>query len=1433
MPTNELKSIFDRISRLASSICNVSYALIIEYTPEKELILANFGLNLLNYSELDIVLDLSNIRPSSKKEILNNLEFDLTSVSENRAIQFFEKIVFPQNNNSKSIILYLFDFKLITFDDEKKDLLQILVKDYDDHLLKTTDLTKSFKRDSTDSIANSDLANQLLANMVDGFSVIDSQGKQIKVNRSFLEMTGFNQEELLGSVPPYPYWPEEKLLEINKAFEETLLGNHKNFELTFKRKNGERFPVLLSTGVLKNQNDEPIAFFANIKEISDQKRKEIQIQNATKEIQDITDAVNENSLVSVTDKKGKILKINQKFCELSGYTEEELIGKTHRVINSGYHSKDFWHNVWETILSGKSWKGEIKNRAKDGNEYWVLSVIKPILDEDGNITNFISIRQDITNVKKTEAALQESQARFASIVKVLPDIIFRFDKHGRFLDYHTQETSDLLVPPEVFLNKSVLEILPMYQAKQAIEKIQETLETNKLVTYEYELGEGINTRYWEGRMVPANKDEVLFIARDITSKTLARIELERNKSFLAQTNQVARVGGWDFNKLSGEIIWSDLICEIHELPHGFVPTYDQMANFYTPESWSKLEKAIQLAMSDGTPYDMELQITTVNGRILWVRAIGNAEFKNGTCVRLFGVLQDIDIDKKNRLRIQKSEESLKKAQQIAKMGSWELDLQSNEVTWTEELYKMYGFDPSKPPPHFTEHMKLFTPDSWNQLSLALKTTLETGVPYELELKTIQKDKSKGWMWVRGEAVIENDKIVGLRGMAQDITIKKIHEETIMETSLRLNLATTAANVGVWDYNIRENQLIWDDRMYTIYGISRDSFAGVYEAWKSGIHPEDISRLEFELYQAQKGVKEFNTEFRIIWPEGSIHYIRASAIVIWDQAGNAVRMIGANWDITMEKLFQDSLQQAKDEADRANKAKSEFLANMSHEIRTPLNGVIGFTELLKNTSLNTLQKQYVENAIISSHALLEIINDILDFSKIEAGMLNLEQIKTDFWELAENCIDIVKFSAAKKNIEVLLNIDYRMPRKGIADPVRLRQILINLLSNAVKFTENGEVELKVEFESLDHNRGKYKFSVRDTGIGISDVQKVKLFKAFTQADTSTTRKFGGTGLGLVISDMIANRMDSKIHFDSEIGVGSIFWFEFITNYEEEDLQIEIERIAKFNRCLIIEDNDLNRNILEGMIQLFRIEFDSCSNGIDARNKLSNSEKYDLIICDCDVLLKDEFDFLQLINEKEKKLGSRIKVILLQSAANELVSIRDESEESFGSSLLKPVKINELAQCLMQNDFVETNEKNSIDDEYSISNSKHLPANNSILIVDDISLNIKLLSMIINKLAPNTTLIDSPSGRDALKKYKDFHPSLIFMDVQMPEMDGYEVTKKIRELENESGEYIPIIALTAAAFREDEEKSKEVGMSDFVTKPVSSNEIKRILEKYHFI
>lgn len=525
-------------------------------------------------------------------------------------------------------------------------------------------------------------------------------------------------------------------------------------------------------------------------------------------------------------------------------------------------------------------------------------------------------------------------------------------------------------------------------------------------------------------------------------------------------------------------------------------------------------------------------------------------------------------------------------------------------------------------------------------------------------------------------------------------------------------------------------------------------------------------------------------------------------------------------------LERELKISKQQAEAANKAKTEFLSNMSHEIRTPLNGVIGFTDLLKRTPLSTVQQQYVENANISGQVLRDVINDILDFSKIEAGMMQLEHVKTDLVALCEQSIDMVKYAADKKDLELLLHLDAQVPRFAYTDGLRLKQVLVNLLSNAVKFTNQGEIALEVNFEKLSKGKGTFTFRVRDTGIGIKEEQKEKLFKAFSQADTSITRKFGGTGLGLVISEMIVNHMGSTISFESEQDKGTAFWFHVRTQVEEAEIPEVYEGGIK--RCLIIDDNDASRSVIRSILAKWKIDCEACSSGEEAIRTLEKSQAFDIILCDHHMPGMNGLETIRKIREHLSAKANSIPVLLMHAATGNNEIQKQCNELGVFFDLIKPVKSDELRTRLekIKNQTVQSVTAKTMD-----RSALTIPIKKSVILVaEDVQMNFTLLERMLHLSMKEVTIIHVTNGKEAVAAYQKHQPDLIFMDIQMPEMDGISATKEIRKQEHESSKRVPIIALSAGAFKENEDRCLAAGMNEFLPKPLVFENLVAVLTTY---
>ena len=567
------------------------------------------------------------------------------------------------------------------------------------------------------------------------------------------------------------------------------------------------------------------------------------------------------------------------------------------------------------------------------------------------------------------------------------------------------------------------------------------------------------------------------------------------------------------------------------------------------------------------------------------------------------------------------------------------------------------------------------------------------------------------------------------------------------------------------------------------------------------------------------------------------YFKIEAVPIRSEEGEVSSALEIVEDITQIKLQELELIQAKDQAEAASKAKSEFLANMSHEIRTPLNGVIGFTELLYDTPLSYTQQQYLDNAINCAHSLLSVLNDILDFSKIEAGKLELDPINTDLIDLVEQAVDIVKFPAAKKNLELLLDLSPQLPRYAIVDPIRLKQILVNLLSNSVKFTEVGEVELKVRHEILNGDRALFNFIIRDTGIGISEEQQHRLFKAFSQADSSTTRKFGGTGLGLIISNLIADKMNSKIELESTPGQGSVFSFALELDYREGPKIAH--KSLQGSRVLFVDDNDKNRMIIERTLLQWQVDIVCADSAGSALATVKDSPAFDVVIVDYHMPEHDGIMAITMLREYFLAGDLKLPKFILYASADDNLNQTQLQALELSNRLVKPVKASELMLYLREalgaikeQAVVESVPSSPVVLAPSEAKEVSSGAGTKVMVVEDNQMNMILIREILKKTYPNIDIISATNGLEAVQIYKEQALDLILMDIQMPVLDGLEASRQIRDLEKQNSALVevPIIALTAGVLTNERENCYAAGMNDYLSKPVAQEKLEDVLGEY---
>ncbi|MFW6366665.1 MAG: PAS domain S-box protein, partial [Spirochaetota bacterium] len=785
---------------------------------------------------------------------------------------------------------------------------------------------------------------------------------------------------------------------------------------------------------------------------------------------------------------------------------------------------------------------------------------------------------------------------------------------------------------------------------------------------------------------------------------------------------------------------------------------------------------------DGTfSYDVQQNSTAVSYKVT-VYAAGESE---AVCM-----FTDITEWEHTRKELQRKSEQYELALSGSNDGIWDWNIETGELFLSPKWKEQLGYTDDELPNVFdTFESNLHPDDRTHVMETVSRYFNGEQTQYDILFRMRHKNGSYRHISSRGAALRDDSgKACRMVGYHTDITEQVQYRNLLQKSEERFRSYVENANDIIFTMSLDGTFEYLSPNCSEIIGYTADDLVGRNISFV--LHPDDVDPC-FAFIQeiAISGEKRRGIEYRLRHRNGRFLWHSSTGSPLHDN-GNVISILGISHDISKLKETEliltttnRYLQEATVKAKAASKAKTEFVSTMSHEIRTPLNGVIGFAQILAETTLNDVQREYVRNINSAAITLMDVINDVLDFSKIEAGYLELDPESTDVAALVERSVDVVSYQAAQKGIELLVSVDPSMPTHAVVDLLRLKQVLSNLLGNAVKFTQSGEIELSVRYDHRESAMCAYTFTVRDTGIGIDQAVQQKLFSPFTQKDSSITRSYGGTGLGLAISQMLVQKMGGSISLDSTPGLGSSFSFTVTAPVSDETRQYWKSSVPR--RCLVIDDNTSCREILKQYLSMCNVEYAGTDTALEAIKMIETSAPFDLIIADYHMPYIDGLDTIRMVREKCATHPGKPDVILLHS-------VNDAQDLHARCAMLnifrkmpKPVRFSELNAVLAElfggvtlpnpnitADVVRADEKPAV---LQSGEGKR------ILVVEDDMMNMLVVKTLVSRAIPGIHIVEALNGKEALEHFENGHFDLVLLDLHMPVMGGKEAASLMRKHE----------------------------------------------------
>lgn len=964
------------------------------------------------------------------------------------------------------------------------------------------------------------------------------------------------------------------------------------------------------------------------------------------------------SLIFVKNVEGRLLLANRAMAELYGMTIDELIALNKLQVSAASDELKTFAAVDEQVrATGLAIMVEETVVKPDGS-VCRLETTKLPLSRPGGEMAVLGVSNDITERIVKEKALQLSEFRLNQAQELTRSGSWNYHLLDRKLEcsrgmYRIFEIDNIDKFPSLEYFKNVFHADDRVKLKDLIDDISKNPVTRQITCRIFvPSGEKYVNIMIQPMPGSDHKVEELFgTAVDITEQVRNERIMRRQEQHLNDAQEMARLGSFEFNPSTGEITWSKGMYRIWEIGDTVKPKLEWFYETVHEDDRDTLRQfASGMNPSIGS-FIQNYRIITPAGKIKYVELHSKWQYDEYIGQHLLiGTAQDVTERRLQEESLRRNEQMLIDAQKIANSGSWELEVRGDhvEVKLSPGVYKIFDLDITEPLPGFEDFFSFVIPRDRSKVRIAFENILNKGLEQEFQHELLSATGKSKIVVARGVPIIDHDgKVIRAFGTTTDITERYLNEERLKLSEQGLKMAQSIARVGSFSIDLDDYSATWSQEMYRIWELDETEAPLLFDQAIASFIPDDRVRVLANITKLVETGEEISDEFSIRVGSGLKHIEIRSRL--WrDESGAPYRIFGTVMDITQRKRYEEELVLARKEAEESYRAKENFLAGLSHELRTPLNGIIGMVRLLKKTNLNAPQREYADVLNQTAGNLLMIINDILDFAKLQSGNVELEQVVFNPAQVADTAVQLQMFKAEEKNI-ILRHLhtgDRPMPAV-LGDPYRLNQILLNLLNNAVKYTNFGEVVLRHYVSHEDGENVTVEFCVEDTGIGIPDHFRERIFESFTQVHQAE-RSRGGVGLGLAITKQLVEQHGGRIWLESEPDVGSRFFFSI--PYRKAAGKIQ-DRSSSFDavipdrfKVLLAEDNQVNQFITLSMMESIGAEVDLAVNGQEALD-LAASKDYDIILMDIQMPVMDGIETALRIRTLSDRKRSRVPIIAL--------------------------------------------------------------------------------------------------------------------------------------------------------------------------------------------